>query len=138
MKNLVKKTLFKSFDKDSPIREVLVRMILIMAGINIVFYLISLARGFEFRMLLGFLIGYFYVCACYIYVANTVENAVDMPEKKAKRSVISCYVIRYIGLFLLCFFGTEFKLFNMLGVVIPQFYPRIALSIISFIDKKSV
>lgn len=138
MKNLAKKTLFKSFDKDSPIREVLIRMILIMAGINIVFYLISLIWGFELRMLLGFLIGYFYVCACYIYVANTVENAVGMSEKKAKRSVISCYVIRYIGLFLLCFFGTEFKLFSMVGVVIPQFYPKMALSIISFIDKKSI
>lgn len=138
MRNLTKRPHLQIFSGDSPVREILFRMILIMAIINLLFYLISLVWGFELKMLLGFLIGYAYVCACYIYVAKTVENAVRMSKQKAKRSVIACYVIRYIGLFLLCFAAVEFKHFSMVGVIIPQLYPRMALSIISFLDKRSV
>ena len=121
-------------DNNSSIFKLLKRMIIIMGVINIFFYLLSLIWGFSIKMLLGFLVGFIYVSLCYVYVAKTVENAVEMPEKRAKRSVISCYIIRYIGLFLLCFVAIQFKIFNVVGILIPQMYPRMAISVISFLD----
>lgn len=121
---------------DSTLKSLLIRMIKVMAVINLVFYLVSLIFGFDVKILLGFLIGFLYVCLCYIYVARTVENAVEMTKTKAKRSVIACYVIRYVGLFLLCFVAMEFKIFNVVGILIPQLYPKMALGVMSFLDRK--
>ena len=118
------------------VKILLFRMIKVMAVINVIFYLLSLIFGFNLKTLLGFLVGFLYVCLCYVYVARTVENAVEMTKDKAKRSVISCYIIRYVGLFLLCFFAMEFKIFNVVGIIIPQFYPKMALGVISFWERK--
>ena len=128
---------FGDNDKNS-VRLLLGQMIIVMAVISLVFYLLSLCWGFDLKMLLGFAVGYVYVCLCYVYVARTVENAVGMSKQKAKRSVITCYVIRYAGLFLLCFLAMQFKCFNVVGVVIPQFYPRMAVGIISYFERKNV
>lgn len=123
-------------DNNNPVYLVLKKMIIIMAFINVLFYLLSLIWGFHIKILLGFLIGFVYVCFCYIFVAKTVSDSVEMPENKAKKSVISCFVIRYIGLFLICFIAMRFKIFNVIGIVIPQFYPKIAVSIITFWDSR--
>ena len=125
------------YEQKRPVQSLLKRMIVIMAAVNLLFYTLSLMWGFSLNMLLGFAVGFIYVCFCYVYVAKTVENAVEMSEKKAKQSVITCYALRYVGLFLLCFAAMELKCFNIIGIVIPQFYPRMAIGIISFLDRKS-
>lgn len=136
MMNLKTKGVLKDDNSISSVKSLLVKMIKVMAVINLLFYLASLIFGFSLKTLLGFLIGFLYVCLCYVYVARTVENAVEMTKDKAKRSVIACYVIRYVGLFVLCFIGLEFKIFNVVGIIIPQFYPKMALGVISFGDRK--
>ncbi|MGN0602027.1 MAG: ATP synthase subunit I [Oscillospiraceae bacterium] len=138
MKTELKQNLCDDNTAKSSLKPLLVKMILIMAVINVLFYSLSLVWGFELSMLLGFAIGYIYVALCYIYVAKTVENAVEMSEKKAKRTVITCYAVRYAGLFLLCFVAAEFKFFSIIGIVIPQFYPKMALGIIAFWESKSM
>lgn len=124
-------------ENNSSVYMLLKKMILIMGVINVFFYLLSLIWGFSIKMLLGFVVGFIYVCLCYVFVARTVVNAVEMPQKKAKRSVISCYVIRCFGLFLLCFIALEFKIFNVIGIIIPQFYPKMAIGLITFMDNRA-
>ena len=132
-----KQSLYNDNKEYGAVFPLLKRMFIAMAVINLFFYALSLIWGFSLSMLLGFLIGFVYVCICYVYVAKTVVNAVEMSEKRAKCSVITCYGVRYLGLFLLCFAAMELKIFNIIGIVIPQFYPRMAISIIAFLDRKS-
>ncbi len=122
---------------DGPTKAILKKMLLVMALINVAFCLLSLITGVHLNLILGLWVGYFYVCLSYIYLSEVVERAVDKTEQKAKRSLISCYAIRYAGLFMLCFLAGELKILSMLGVVIPQLYPKIALGIISFAERKA-
>lgn len=124
--------------RNSYLKPVLKKLLLIMAGLNLLFYCLSLCWGFDLKTMLGFVIGFIYVSICYIYVAHTVENAVNMTEKRAKRTMIVCYAVRYTGLFLICFFAMEFKFFNIIGIIIPQFYPRMAFGLMAFGERKSL
>lgn len=119
------------------LKPLLKKLIAVMSLINLFFYVISLVWGFDLKTLLGFVIGFIYVVVCYIYVAYTVESAVDMTKKKAKRLMTVCYAVRYAGLFVLCFVAMEFKLFNVIGVIIPQFYPRMAFALIAVRERKT-
>ena len=124
-------------NKESYLMPVFKKLVAIMALLNVLFYCLSLFWGFSFKTLLGFLIGYIYVNLCYAYVAHTVEKSVNFDVKRAKRAMHVCFAVRYTGLFLLCFAAMQFKVFNVIGIIIPQFYPRIAFGIIQFIDRKS-
>ena len=42
------------------------------------------------------------------------------------------------SLFLICFFAMEFKIFNIIGIIIPQFYPRMAFGLMAFGERKSL
>lgn len=121
----------------SYLRPVLKNLVVYMAFLNVLFYGLSLFWGFDFKMLLGFVVGYVYVTACYFYVAHTVENAVDMAVKKAKRAMIVCFAVRFAGLFLLCFLAMQFKIFNIIGIIIPQFYPRMAFGLMALKERKT-
>lgn len=121
----------------SVLKPLFKKLVLTMTLLNVLFYALSLTWGFNFKTLLGFIIGYIYVAACYAYVAHTVEKAVDMTTKRGKRAMIVCYMVRYAGLFVLCFVAIQFKVFNVIGIIIPQFYPRIAFGLIAFVERKT-
>lgn len=139
IKNALRRVvLLKStIDKEIYLRPVLKKLVIAMALINVLFYGLSLFWGFDLKTLLGFIVGYVYVNVCYFYLAYTVEKCVDMNVKRAKRLMLVCYVVRYTGLFLLCFVAMQFKIFNVIGIIIPQLYPRIAFGIIQFIERKT-
>lgn len=124
--------------RNSYLKPVLKKLLLVMAILNLLFYCLSLCWGFNLKTMLGFVVGFIYVSICYIYIAHTVENAVNMTEKRAKRSMIVCYTVRNTGLFLICFFAMEFKIFNIIGIIIPQFYPRMAFGLMAFGERKSL
>lgn len=138
MKIGLKQLLFSGIDRDIYVGQLLKKLVEVMAVLNLIFYVLTLFWGFNTETLFGFLIGFIYVTACYIYVAVTVERAVEMNKKQAKRAMMTCFGIRYAGLFLLCFLAMQFRLFNIIGIVIPQFYPRIAFGIMAFWERKSI
>ncbi|MBQ9374721.1 MAG: ATP synthase subunit I, partial [Ruminococcus sp.] len=107
-------------NKESYLMPVFKKLVAIMALLNVLFYCLSLFWGFSFKTLLGFLIGYIYVNLCYAYVAHTVEKSVNFDVKRAKRAMYVCFAVRYTGLFLLCFVAMQFKLFHVIGIIIPQ------------------
>ena len=123
--------------ESSCLKPVLKKLVVTMAFLNLLFYFLSLFWGFDLKTLFGFVIGFIYVTVCYVYVAHTVERAVDMTEKRAKRTMIVCYAVRYAGLFLLSFLAMEFKIFNVIGIVIPQFYPRMAFGLMALRERKT-
>lgn len=98
-------------------------------------WVFTLIWGFKLENLLGFLIGYGYMCLCYEYLGRVCEKAVRLDKKRAGRAMTSCYLIRYAGLFGLCAAGMLTGYFSFTGILLPQFFPRIILSIMQFTRK---
>lgn len=100
--------------------------------ITAVCWLFTLIWGFELRTLLGFLVGYGYMCLCYEYLARVCERAVRLDRKRGGRAVTACYMIRFAGLFLLCAMGMLTGYLNFVGILLPQFSPKIILMVMQF------
>lgn len=120
----------------SEIRKLLGRIYPIGGVLAAVCFLVTLIRGFELRTLAGFAVGYGYMCLCCFYLGSTCERAVSMDKGRAKRAMLVCYFLRYGGLFVLCAASMLTGAVNVVGVLVPQFFPRIALTIIQFLDRK--
>ena len=99
------------------------------AVFTVLSFLLSLIYEFDITMLSGLVAGYAYVMICNVYLALTIEKAVTKTQGKAKKLMLSCYSIRFAGLILLCWLGAYSGVFNIFGLIIPQFFPRIALTI---------
>ncbi len=118
----------KKDGNSSEIARLIRKMIPVMLVMNVVAFLVTLFWGFDIRNLVGFAVGFVYMVWCYSYLGRTVERAVEQTVKKAKGMMYACYGVRFAGLFLLCFLGFEFKLYSVVGIILPQLYPRILLS----------
>lgn len=96
--------------RNSYLKPVLKKLLLVMAILNLLFYCLSLCWGFNLKTMLGFVVGFIYVSICYIYIAHTVENAVNMTGKtEQNRSMIVCHTVRNTGLFFNLFFSRDLK-----------------------------
>lgn len=106
------------------------------AVLSAVCWAFTLIWGFELRTLLGFVIGYGFMCAAMLYLSRTCERAVELDAAKAKRLMTQCYVLRYFALFAVCAAAMLTGLVNVVGVLVPQFYPRIILTLIQIFSRK--
>ena len=97
---------------------------------------VTLIWGFDIPTLAGFAVGYGYVAACYFYLARCCERAVELDAAKGKRVMLVCYGVRYAGLFALSAFAMLTHLLNVIGILMPQFFPRIVLTAKELFIKK--
>lgn len=122
--------------KKSPLHELVNSMLVPMAIMTAVCWAVTLFWGFDVPMLLGFAIGCVYSMACCEYLAISCEKAVELDVQKGKRVMLACYLIRFAGLFLLCAAAMLTGRINGIGVLVPQFFPRIILTVKEFIVRK--
>lgn len=122
----------------NPLRSMLREMVPGLLVLTVIAFLISLFWGFRLSVLIGFLVGFVYVVLSYFYMAETIFRAVRQSKKKAQRMMFFCYLSRYIMLILLCLIAVKTKLFSVFGVLIPQLFPRIVLTLGNFIERKAV
>ena len=113
----------------SPLGELVRSLLLPMAVMSVVCWVVTLIWGFDIPTLAGFCIGYGYVAACYFYLARCCERAVELDEVKGKRVMLVCYGVRYAGLFALSAFAMLTHYLNVIGILMPQFFPRIVLTV---------
>ena len=99
-----------------------------MAAASVLCFLFTLFWGFEWRNLFGFAVGGANACAGMIFLAKTVGRAVDCDQKRAKRMMLSCYGIRLAVLTALCAAGFLTGALSVVGIVVPQLFPRILLT----------
>ena len=66
----------------------------------------------------------------------TCEKAVELECKKAKRTMLGCYMTRYGVLFVLCAGAMLTKAVSAVGILLPQFYPRIILYVIQIRERR--
>jgi len=107
-----------------------------MIIINVPVWLITLIWGFDLTMIVGLAVGTAYSIACCIYLASTINEAVECSQGKAKGKMMSCYAVRMLGLCVLGYVALRYDFMNFVGFLLPQFYPRIILTIMNFLEKK--
>lgn len=113
----------------SPLRELVRSLLVPMAVMTAVCWAVTLIWGFDIPTLAGFAVGYGYVAACYFYLARCCERAVELDAAKGKRVMLVCYGVRYAGLFALSAFAMLTHYLNVIGILMPQFFPRIVLTV---------
>ena len=96
----------------------------------------TLLWGFDITQLTGFLLGWGYMCLCMFYLGVTCEKAGERDGNKAKRSMLGCYVARYGVLFVLCAVAMLTKAVSAVGILLPQFYPRIILYVMQIRERR--
>ena len=120
----------------SPLRRLVRSMLFPMAVMTLVCWAVTLIWGFDVPTLAGFALGYVYVIVCYEYLASSCEKAVELDVAKGKRVMLICFFVRFAGLFALSAAAMLTGFVNVIGILVPQFFPRIVLTAKEFLIKK--
>lgn len=114
------------------LKKLFPRMILF----NIPVWLVTLIWGFDLTMIIGLVVGTAYSIVGCIYLADTINKAVSHSRGKAKRMMMNCYLVRMLGLGVLGYLALTYDFMNFVGFLLPQFYPRMILTIMNFLEKR--
>ena len=98
-----------------------------MMTASLVCFLFTLIWGFEPRNLIGFTVGGINACLGLRWLAVTVNKAVECDVKRAKRMMLACYAGRLAVLTALCAAGYFTGYISVVGIIVPQLFPRILL-----------
>jgi hypothetical protein len=79
--------------------------------------------------LFGNLLGYLACVLNFFVMGLCVQSAVTKEEKQAKRVLQLSQSARMFGLFVVALVGHLVPIFNLICVVIPFLFPRIAVSL---------
>ena len=120
----------------SSLRPLVVKIARYGAVLSAAAFTVTLIWGFSLRTLVGFIAGYVIMCLSMMYLSRTCERAVSLDTEKAKRLMRKCYMLRFFGLFAVCAAAMLTKAVNVVGVLVPQFFPRIILTIDQIISRK--
>lgn len=93
-------------------------------------------RRWDLTVLLGNALGYAGTVLNFFLMALTVQNAVEKEEKEAKNFLKVSQALRLLMLFVMLVIAFAFKCFNIIAVILPLFFTRIAIYLRSAIVKK--
>ena len=82
----------------------------------------------DISVLLGNMLGYAAAVGNFFLMGLTVQKAVLKEEKDAKYLVKLSQSLRILLLFLIAVIGYVIPVFNIISVIIPYLFPRIAIS----------
>ena len=122
----------RTVDDKATVRKLVREMIVPMGIMTAVCWAFTLIWGFKLSNLAGFCVGFVYVWVCYEYLARSCERAVELDVTKAKRVMLVCYLGRFAGLFALCAAAMLTGYISAVGVLVPQLFPRIILTVKQF------
>ncbi len=83
----------------------------------------------DYTVLLGSLLTAIAAVLNFFFMGLTVQKALTKDEADAKKLMRSSQSIRSFGMFLVIVLGVVLPCFNTLAVIIPVFFPRLALFI---------
>lgn len=96
-------------------------------------------KKWDYTVITGNLLSYTLAVLNFYFMGITVQKAVTMDENDARKLMKSSQGLRSAGLFLGLVIGVVFPCFNTVAVIVPVFFPRIAVSFRPLIkDKKEV
>ena len=98
-----------------------------------------LLKKWTYTVILGNLLSLAVAILNFLFMGITVQKAVTMEVKEAQKLMKSSHSLRNAAVFVAVVIGVVAPCFNTAAVIIPVFFPRIALSFRPLIkDKKEV
>lgn len=91
----------------------------------------------NYTVLLGNLLGGCAAILNFLALGITIQRAVSSEEKQAKQAMQASGTVRNFVLFLIVLVGYLAPVFNLWTVIIPLFFPRIAVAARPILDMKS-
>lgn len=128
--------MFMNSENKDGIKPLLKKLFPRMILLNIPVWIVTLIWGFDLTMIIGLAVGTAYSIVCCIYLADTINKAVECSQGKAKSMMMACYGLRFLGMGILGYLALSFDFMNFVGFILPQFYPRMVLTIMTFFEKK--
>lgn len=96
-------------------------------------------KKWDYTVLLGNLLSLSVAVLNFLFMGITVQKAVDMDSADAKKIMKSSQGLRSVALFAALAVGVIVPVFNTAAVIIPVFFPRVAVAFRPLIkDKKEV
>lgn len=108
---------------------------IILSGIMQAVFILFNAWGYQ--VVLGNLLGAFAAVLNFFLMAYTVQKSVELSEEDAKTKVRFSQTARLFMLAVIAILGGVLKCFDLLAVLIPYLFPRIAVFFRPYFDKKS-
>ena len=106
------------------------------AVLSLLMQAVFLISGFwDYRVLLGNLLSGTASVLNFFFMGLTVQNAVQKEEKAAKAYMSASQTARMFALFLVMMIGVLAPCFQILAVLIPFLFPRIAISAQPVVEK---
>lgn len=90
-------------------------------------FLIALRR-FDYTVLLGNILGIIIGVGNFFFMGLGVQKAVEKDPDDAKKVLRFSQTARFFAIFLLAMIGVLLDCFNSISVIIPIFFPRIAIA----------
>ncbi|EXM39402.1 hypothetical protein RASY3_05625 [Ruminococcus albus SY3] len=125
-----------SGDNASVTRPLLLMIYKWGAVLTVIGFAVTLFRGFKVSQLLGFLLGYGFMCAQFEYFGRSCESAVKLDKKTAVRKMRVCYAVRMSSLVILSCTAAYTGIANYTGILIPQLFPKMILTADQFFGRK--
>lgn len=85
-------------------------------------------RKFDYTVLLGNLLGLIAGVGNFFFMGIGVQKAVEKDEKGAKSVLKFSQTARFFGIFVIAALGIVLDCFNTVAVIVPLFFPRIAIA----------
>ncbi|ADU20855.1 hypothetical protein [Ruminococcus albus] len=126
----------KLSDNTSVTRPLLLMIYKWGAVLTVLCFAVTLFWGFKASQLLGFVLGYGFMCAQFEYFGRSCESAVKLDRKSAVRKMRICYAIRCTALVILSCAAAYTGIANFTGILIPQLFPKIILTADQFFGRK--
>ncbi|MBQ2897010.1 MAG: hypothetical protein IJE46_01625 [Clostridia bacterium] len=103
--------------------------------LSVLMQVLFVISGWSYTHLLGNILGAFATVANFFIMGITVQKAVLKEESEAKKLIKFSQSARLFGLFVIALIGHLVPFFDLLAVIIPMLFPRIAIMIRPFIIK---
>lgn len=100
------------------------------AALSVLMQIIFIALSkWSYTVLLGNILSAAAVILNFFFMGRTVQKAVATDEAEAKKILRTSQMLRSLLLFVAIVIGVVLPCFSILGVIIPLFFPRMAIAL---------
>lgn len=83
----------------------------------------------DYTVLLGNLLGIIAAVGNFFVMGINIQSALEREEKEAKNLIKLSQTLRMLALFVIAMIGYLVPVFNIVAVIIPYLFPRVAISL---------
>lgn len=115
-------------------KYILIWSLCLSVVMQIIFIIIGI---WNYTFILGNLLSEVCIVLNFFLMGITVQNSLEKDEKDAKRSIKLSQIYRLLFMFVAVVVGVVLPCFSTWTIIIPIFFPRIAIAFRPLFDKKN-